>query len=420
MAREDDEAQVADAPQGDAETTQTPTLRERIDSAVEEVRKAEPPTERRPAAEQPRDRGRFAKEGDAPGDKPVVEEPGAKPGARRRARDAAAAPEPGGPVADAGAQPGAEAAETDAALQTQTPEPPPGWPKDAAEDWRTMTATQQAAVTKRLTDAARGVEQLRTTYAEIDRAVDPYRPVIQQHRSTPAAAIEQLFAWHMALANNPAAAFPALAKSFGVDLTKLVSGASSTSPAQPGVAEPKAPLLADTQTEEPQYVKDLRAKLAATEQAIGKFGERFTGIESTFEAQNTEKTKEAISFWAKDKPHFPKVQQLMGRLIASGAVPLKDGRVDLDGAYSMAVWADPAVRAELEAEAKKAAKDAAARTAETVRETQDRGAQTARRAAVSVAPGSPGPANGAARGKPPKKGASVRESLDSAVREHRA
>src|SRR5262249_51182430 len=54
--------------------------------------------------------------------------------------------------------------------------------------------------------------------------------------------------------------------------------------------------------------------------------------------------EQLVTTWAKDKPHYNAVRQLMGQLIQSGAVALNNGNVDLDAAYNMAIHAHPEVR----------------------------------------------------------------------------
>ena len=119
--------------------------------------------------------------------------------------------------------------------------------------------------------------------------------------------------------------------------------------------------------------------------------------------------------WAKDKPHFEKVRVLMSQLIASGAVPLKEGRVDLDGAYDAAIYANPEVRGTVQAEQAKAAAAATAAAAAKEKAAQQAAADKARKTSVSLSPSAPGQP---VVGKNKKSGKSVRESLMQAIEEH--
>lgn len=375
----DTEVQVTDTtPEADAPA---PTLRDQLNAAADQHR------EKPPGAPETRDpKGKFVAKDPAKEQTDPVSKRAAKPAA-----DASEAGEPGG------------ASETTSDVESK---PPGGWPKDSAELWKQIPAAAQAVVAKRLDDAQKGVEKMKTHYGEIDGALQPHLDVIRQHGHTPGAAVKQLFGWFQALASNPAQAFPALAKSFNVDLNTLV--APQTVPSK----EPSEPAPGAVPPGEPPYVAEMRKELAELKNGFGS-------VQSTFAAQNEAKTHEVISNWAEGKTHFPVVRNMMAQLIASGAVPLKDGRVDLDGAYSMAVYANPEVRELVLAEvAEKKAADAQ-KAAEKTRAAQAGGANNARRAAVSVQPGAPGRGSGT-KAPSTKPGATVRESILAAVNEAQA
>jgi hypothetical protein len=312
-----------------------------------------------------------------------------------------------------GAQPEPEAPAGEAAAPAEKPAAaaPTAWPKEAKEAWAALPAPVQAAVLKREVDTQKGVDELKGKYIELDQAIAPHVDAIRRHGHTPAQAVNQMFAWFQALAGNPDVAFPALLRSFNYDPAKLAPKPT----AQPAAAapadgkkpdQPDAPISPAVQ----QYIDGITGKLAQLENA---FTQQIGQVQSTFQQQSEAKTQEVLMNWAKDKPHFEKVRVLMSQLIASGAVPLKDGRVDLDGAYEQAIWANPEVRAEVQqaaqAEAEKKVKDAAAKE----KAAQQAAADKARRADVSLRPSAPGEAP-----KPKgKKGVSVRESLKQAMEE---
>ena len=124
------------------------------------------------------------------------------------------------------------------------------------------------------------------------------------------------------------------------------------------------------------------------------------------------KTQEILHNWSQGKPHFESVRGLMAQLIQSGAVPLKNGNVDLDGAYDMALYANPEVRNQvLAAQQAESAKQAKVK-ADAERKVQQDQANKARRVAVGVSSSSPGAAPGTIAGRPVGKGRkSVRESI---------
>ena len=157
-------------------------------------------------------------------------------------------------------------------------------------------------------------------------------------------------------------------------------------------------------------INQITNKLGQLENA---FAQKIGAVESTFQQQSEAKTQEVLMNWAKDKPHFEKVRVLMSQLIASGAVPLKDGRVDLDGAYDAAIYANPEVRGALQADQAKAAQAATVAAAAKEKAAQQAAADKARKSNVSLAPSAPGqPVAPKA-----KKGRSVRESLKDAMEE---
>ena len=257
---------------------------------------------------------------------------------------------------------------------------------------------------KREADMAKGVEELKGKYKDIDTAFAPHMDAIRRHGHTPAQATAQLFGWFQALAANPKVAFPALAKSFNIDLATLI--AQPQQQQQPAGGEQQQPAGA-IPPELQKYITDLQAELGQVKQA---FTQEIGGLKSTFQQQSEAKTQEILSAWSKDKPHFEAVRGLMAQLIQSGAVPLKDGQVDLDGAYDMALYANPQVRQQVLTERQEAAKAASLAKAAAEKKAQQEQAAGARKAAVSVNGGAPGGV-GAAQAKPKGKGKSVRESI---------
>lgn len=300
-----------------------------------------------------------------------------------------------------------EDVETDGQTEPQTAAPE-AFSKEAKAEWAKVPSTVQAAILKRETDVAKGVEELKGRYKDIDSALAPHMNAIRQHGHSPAQAVNQLFAWFQALGTNPDVAFPALAKSFGWDPTKVTSGAAPAAAAgaegQPAVEIP--PALQE-------YITKMQTEVAQLKQS---FGQELTGLKSTFQQQSEAKTNEILAGWAKDKPHFEAVRQLMAQLIQSGAVPLKEGQVDLDGAYEMAMYANPQIRATVLAEQQKAAQAARKAKAEADKKAQDEANAKARRAGTSLGGGAPGDASGA---QPSKrgKGMSVRDSIRAAREE---
>lgn len=308
--------------------------------------------------------------------------------------------------------------------ESQT-KPPEAWAKEAKAEWANVPAAVQQAILKREDDSNKGVEELKKKYADVDAALAPRMGVIKQFGHTPAQAVNQLFAWFEALSQDverlkqgqPAMAFQALAQSFGID-PKLIYGAPQQQQQQQ--EKPEERQEAKTKQEEiptpvQNYISTLEKKLGELQNAISQ---KIGALETSFSAQSQAKTEEILANWAKDKPYFEDVRQLMGRLIASHAVaPLPNGSADLDKAYEMALYALPDIRAKVLAE--QAAKVEAERKAklDAEKKAQQDAANKARKAAGGLAPNAPG-APGSQQQKAAKK--SVRESLQEAIDQARS
>jgi hypothetical protein len=319
----------------------------------------------------------------------------------------------GGATVDAEAP--ADDAELDEEIVDETPQSqaPEAFSKEAKAEWANVPPNVQAAILKRETDTAKGVEELKGKYRDLDQALAPHMQAIRQNGHSPAQAVTQLFAWMQALAGNPDAAFPALAKSFGYDIARFMPKNAATQ--QPSAQDPNAAAAgqaapAGIPPEVTQHIEQLTQKIAQLE---GNFGTEINNFRTQFQRDTEEKTNQILTNWSNGKTHFPAVRGLMAQLLQSGAVPLKEGQVDLDAAYDMAINAHPQVRALVYQErvaAAKAAREAKAK-ADAVK-NQD-AANKARRASVSVgnnAPGEVAVATGGKRGK----GLSVRESINQA------
>ena len=368
------------------------SLREELQNSFSEARKSDESREER--GEKRDQFGRFVEGNKPPPRKPI----------QATTETAAAPTETADPTPET-----TEPAATPQEPTSSASSPPVGWPKEAKNEWQRLPPTVQAAVSKREQDTQKGVDELKKRYEDIDKTLAPHLEAIRRHGHTPAQAVGQLFSWFEALAQNPDQAFPALAKSFNYDLAKSAGTSSAPAAATPAQTNGQA----GEQTQEPSATatNELNPQL---KQMIDQITQKVTGLEFTFAQQNEAKTQEVLNLWSKDKPHFTEVRGMMAQLIASGAIPLKDGRVDLDGAYEAAIWAHPEVRAKVLA-AQTAAHEAKLEEAlEKKQRAQQEAANKARRAAVSLAPAAP--SAGAGKGAI-KKGKSVRDSLKDAMDE---
>jgi hypothetical protein len=227
---------------------------------------------------------------------------------------------------------------TETAPQAQSG-PPQAWTKEEKAVWESLPDAAKAAITRREADTAKGVNELRTRYQDIDTAIAPYKAVMTQNNVTPGQAINQLFKWHMELAGpNKVQAFRDLAKSFGVD-PATIAAAPATTETQAGAAPDN------------QIPDNLRPVIANLENRLKAIDERESAA-----MQNA--AKQTWANWSHDKPHAEKVRGLMANLINSDLAliqagqpqisnTIKNGSIDMDAAYQAAVYAHPDVRATL-------------------------------------------------------------------------
>jgi hypothetical protein len=193
--------------------------------------------------------------------------------------------------------------------------------------------------------------------------------------------VAQLFAWFDSISKNPRVAFPALLQSFGYRPEQIFGVAGQQQqPQQPGAQLP------------PELM-----------QRLGKIDE----FEQRFASMGEAQAHAVLNEFKKDKPYFEQVRAAMARLISNGSIPFTaDGAIDLQGAYDAACHLDPAIREQIFNDRlgreRRNASDAAAR---------------ARRAGVSLPPGSPGRSTSNGAGRKAAKGTSVRESIARAIEE---
>lgn len=311
------------------------------------------------------------------------------------------AQEAGAAPSDATAQTSPEAA-TDGNTATAPQAasgPPQSWSKEGKAVWDSLPDAAKAEITRREADTAKGVQELRTRYQDIDTAVAPYKAVMTQNNVTPAQAISQLFKWHMELAGpNKVAAFQQLAKSFGIDPATI---------AAPPAAPAETPPGADPSNTIPD---NLRPVITDLQGRLKQFEDRESAA-----MQNA--AKQTWVNWSKDKPHAERVRQLMANLINSDLAliqagqpqvsnTIKDGSIDMDAAYQAAIYAHPEVR-QLLLQEERAEQGRKAKAA----------AEQARKAGAGLRNGAPAAPPGPAPTAP--KVESVRDSISRALAEVR-
>ena len=305
---------------------------------------------------------------------------------------------------------------------------PADLPPEAKAEWDKTPPAMQAAFIKRGQEMAAGVDQLKQRYNLIDQAIAPHNDALRQMNATPADAVNRMFLWFKALAGNPAQSFPALAKSMGIDWTKLAGPAA---PPAAGAAAPPAgaegaggaPPVTEIPAPVKEYIGNLENQLRQLSGVVNQIGGQFGNMQQSFQTQSEAKTRENLSIWAKDKAHFEDVRQDMAKLIETQVVPLKEnGEVDLDTAYERAIYFNPEVRKKVLAEQQQADQVARQQTQDAATTAQQTQVGRARKAAVSLpASSTPGATQGnrAVVTKKPGQKTPVRESLRQAIQQIR-
>ena len=306
----------------------------------------------------------------------------------------------GAPAGDKPAKTDSESTDGNTATAPQAAAgPPQAWSKEEKALWNDLPEAARTAILRREADTAKGVQELRTRYQDIDTAVAPYKAVMTQNNVTPGQAITQLFKWHMELAGpNKVQAFQQLAKSFGID--------PATIAAAPAAAEAQAG--ADQGNTIPE---NLRPVITNLETRLKTFEERESAA-----MQNA--AKQTWINWSKDKPHAETVRGLMANLINSDLAliqagqpqisnTIKDGSIDMDAAYQAAIYAHPEVRATLLQE-EQARRDKEVRAA----------AEKAKKAGASLRTGAPAGSVDTSKSNAPRV-ESVADSIKRALAEVR-
>lgn len=268
------------------------------------------------------------------------------------------------------------------------------WEKLSPEDKKVILAREEEVSNgfKNYSQRIKGVE-------DIERAIAPRLQAIQQYGVSPGVVVDRLFQW-MERLNNPqtrANTIKELAQAFGQDINQLASNGQTTE--EP---DPDAP---------PAWFNQF------TSTVEGKIGT----LEQQLSAQRDAASESYVLNWAKDKPHYNKVSQLMGQLLQSGAVPAVNdsGAVNLDGAYDMAIKVNPEVAALIQQEAEqKATEEASQKALKEAKDKADRLAK-ARKAGVGLKPAAPSLPVGNLNGKG-KDDTSVRSSIRKAMEDLRS
>lgn len=288
-------------------------------------------------------------------------------------------------------------------------DPPPFFKNKGKATWEKLSPEDKQVIITREREVSDGfaqVSQRIRAFEEIERVIAPRLQTIQQYGVPPAQVVDRLFQWMENLQNPRTAsqAFKDLAQGLGINVSQLAGQNSNTNTENEQTNSDGPPTWFS------EYTQTVDQRLSRVDQ-----------IENQIKVQRETAAQNAVSNWAKDKPHYQQVAPLMGQLLQSGIVGLKeDGSVDLDGAYEKAIKLDPSVAALIQQEAaEKQAREASEKASKEAKEKAEK-LTRAKRAGAGLKPAAPsGPAVQPNKGLNGKKDSSVRGSIRAALDEIR-
>lgn len=234
---------------------------------------------------------------------------------------------------------------------------PVSWSDEEKAEFGKLPPELQAVVLRRESERDRAfnlktqeIAAEKAKYAEIDRLLEPHRQEMRLAGLSDAQGLQRLMAAHEALKTNPARAIQWICNEYGIDLQALTAD-------QPA-ADPQAQHLT---------------------RAFQSLAQKVETIEQRAQREAEEATQQRIQAFASDPAHqhFALVRTDMAALLQAGRA------TDLKDAYEKACWANPEVRAIIQAEQ-------AAELARKAEEERKARLATARKAAGTPPPRSAG------------------------------
>jgi hypothetical protein len=214
---------------------------------------------------------------------------------------------------------------------------PKSWKKDIAPLWEKADPALHEYVYAREADVMRGIQMYQNGHTQWTNLVQPFLPVLEQHPNVnPVQVMQGLMNTHLQLLDPamPAAQKAQFAqrilKDYGIDL-----GALTPTDGQQPANQPDPALLRELQTLR-QTVSQLQNGYAADKQAA-----------SAAELDTLTRSVEAFAADPKN-PYFEEVADDILRFLKTGAA------TDIAGAYELACYGNPSVRAKLFADQQKA------------------------------------------------------------------
>jgi hypothetical protein len=203
---------------------------------------------------------------------------------------------------------------------------PISWSAEQKAKWASLPPDVQTYIAQRDKESheaiTRAGQQIKS-FEPISKVIEQFAPTFQRNGLQPHEGIARMMAVEQMLERDAPSAIREIAKAYGVDLS--------------GQAE-------QTASPENGKVAELEARLAKAESFLTAQQRQQAQAESSALARE-------IADFAKDKPHFEAVRNVMAGLMHSGAAET------LQDAYDRAVYADPTIRQSLLADQQKSAED---------------------------------------------------------------
>lgn len=221
--------------------------------------------------------------------------------------------------------------------------PPTSWSAEAKALWSNVPPDAQKYIAQREAEAHSKITQLGEAVARfqpVGELVEQRIGVFDRHGITPDEGIGLMLDMQDMLDRDPVTGLSAIAETYGIDLAATFGGTQSGQQQQRVATDPAVKQVLDQN-------RQLQQRLA----------ERDTAEKRQQESQTQARRQEAVTEvqrWGADKPHFtnPEIRKAMSALYANGLA------TSLDNAYEQACYANPSIRALIEADAKKAAETA--------------------------------------------------------------
>jgi hypothetical protein len=289
---------------------------------------------------------------------------------------------------------------------------PDAWGKEP--DWEKVPSSIQKRIAKREQEFQEGINsynQKAQAFDEYEKSIGPRRQAMARLNVTPSQVVERALDWMDALGHpdpkTKGDAFRLLAGNFGIDLASL----GTTETARSGES-----FRATGDINQSVDIDALRGAVRGEVEGLTtEMRQQMNALINAQRQQSDASAQAYVSNWSNGKTYYDTVKGRMGELLQSGAIPLKDGTLDLDRAYELACYENETVRKSQQLEKARAAKKK--QEEQKAKEEKDRKDKIAKARSVngSLRPGSLSPSLTVR--KPNADGLSVRDTIKLSLKQ---